>query len=429
MKSLTHTTVWTASSTLFKILIGLVSIKLLASTFGTDGVGLAANYMTLLTVLSVFAGAGIFNGITKYVAEFEQKNVLLREILSTASLIILLFSFLLGTVLFIWAQPIAILLFGQNAELNESLQNSIKFTALCQFAIALANYFLAVLKGFRAAKAVALSTILGSVIGLLLFLCSFFLFGYTGALIGLVLLPASLVIPSYYFLKQQLKQANLHWADLTPKLYLVSAKRLLTYSVMVLITAISVPWAYVLIRNQLSAYYSLSEVGLWQGVSKISDAYLQFITAAFSVYLLPTFAKLQEKHLIKKELYKALVVVFIFTSLASVGIYLLRNWIILLLYSEQFMAMRELFLWQLIGDIFKVMAYVFGYLIIAKGAIRWYFLAELTQVLLLFLFSNWLVPAHGAVGATQSYMLTYIIYFTCCLIAGHYYLQCLKTDG
>lgn len=61
---------------------------------------------------------------------------------------------------------------------------------------------------------------------------------------------------------------------------------------MTLSTAITIPLVYILLRNWLSEARSITEVGLWQGMSKIFDAYLQFITAAFSVYLLPTFAKL-----------------------------------------------------------------------------------------------------------------------------------------
>ncbi|VEI47949.1 O-antigen translocase [Actinobacillus equuli] len=59
MKSLSSTTLWTAFSTAFKIVVGLLLIKLFALQFGTAGLGQVANFMTLITVLGVFAGAGI----------------------------------------------------------------------------------------------------------------------------------------------------------------------------------------------------------------------------------------------------------------------------------------------------------------------------------------------------------------------------------
>ena len=86
-----------------------------------------------------------------------------------------------------------------------------------------------------------------------------------------------------------------------------------------------------------------------------------------------------------------------------------------ILFSEQFLPMENLFLWQLLGDVFKVSAYIFGYLIVAKAALKLYVLAEISQLVLLLGTSYWLIPAHGAQGATQSYMITYIVYFMLCV--------------
>ena len=95
-------------------------------------------------------------------------------------------------------------------------------------------------------------------------------------------------------------------------------------------------------------------------------------------------------------------------------VWLLRDVAIWLLFSHQFTAMRDLFAWQLVGDVLKVSAYVFGYLVIAKAALRFYILTEVSQFVLLTGFSRWLIPAHGALGAAQAYMATYIIYFALC---------------
>ncbi len=66
------------------------------------------------------------------------------------------------------------------------------------------------------------------------------------------------------------------------------------------------------------------------------------------------------------------------------------------------------------GDVLKVGAYVFGYLVIAKASLRFYILAEISQFILLTAFAHWLIPAHGALGAAQAYMVTYIVYFSLC---------------
>lgn len=102
---------------------------------------------------------------------------------------------------------------------------------------------------------------------------------------------------------------------------------------------------------------------------------------------------------------------------ASLTVWLLRDFAIWLLFSHQFTAMRDLFAWQLVGDVLKVGSYVFGYLVIAKASLRFYILAEVSQFLLLTGFAYWLIPMNGSLGAAQAYMATYIVYFALCSCA------------
>lgn len=67
-------------------------------------------------------------------------------------------------------------------------------------------------------------------------------------------------------------------------------------------------------------------------------------------------------------------------AVASFMVWLLRDFAIWLLFSEKFIAMRELFAWQLVGDVLKVGAYVFGYSVIVKAALRFYILTEVANL-------------------------------------------------
>lgn len=103
--SLAKASVWTAASTLVKIGAGLLVVKLLAVSFGPSGVGLAGNFRQLVTVLGVLAGAGIFNGVTKYVAQYHDDAAQLRRVVGTASAMVTGFSTLLAIVFLLAAAP------------------------------------------------------------------------------------------------------------------------------------------------------------------------------------------------------------------------------------------------------------------------------------------------------------------------------------
>lgn len=409
-----NTLIWTTASTLVKILASLSVIKLIALYYGVEGVGRAANYMTLLTVLGVLAGAGIFNGITKYVAEYENQPQHLTEILTTSFFIVIVFSFCLALIGQLVAQPAAVFIFGDG-----DYQWVIRILAVLQFGIALGNYGLAVLKGRREVQNTSLAVVFGALLGLALFIPAMYFYQYSGALVGLALMPTATGLSAYYFMRQKCGRNFLSFAILNWRTDY--ARNFTKFAIMTFTTVVTVPLVYIVLRNQLEMAHGIESVGLWQGVSKISDAYLQCITGAFSVYLLPTLAKLTERRAIKQEMYKALKFVFPIILIVAGTIYLSRFMIIRVLFSEQFLPMQELFIWQLGGDIFRVGSYMFGYLLVAKSALRLYILAEFSQCLLLLIFGMLQIPTAGSAGAVQAYALAYILHFVLCLTAFIFY--------
>jgi len=405
--SLAKASVWTAASTLIKIAAGLLVVKMLAVAYGPSGVGLAGNFRQLITVLGVLAGAGIFNGVTTLIARHQQHPAQLRAVTGTAASMVLGFSLLLAVIFLLFAPEISQVLFG-----DRQYQPIIRIVAFLQLAIAWANLALAIVKGFRDAAGNALALIAGSIIGVVAWFVCYWLGGYGGALVGLAMVPALVIIPALFMLARR-DHLPLHY--LFPTWQTDIARQLSKFMLMALMTSVTLPVAWVMMRNLLQSYAGWEQVGLWQGVSSISDAYLQFITASFSVWLLPTLARLESKADITREILRALCFVLPAVMVVGFGVWLLRDVAIWLLFSEQFYGMRDLFIWQLTGDVMKVGCYVFGYLVIAKASLRFYLLAEVTQFLLLTGFSRWLIPLHGAVGAAQAYMATYSAYFLVCV--------------
>lgn len=203
-----------------------------------------------------------------------------------------------------------------------------------------ANFLLALIKGFRDAAGNAFSLIAGSLIGVAAYYACYVLGGYQGALLGLALVPALVVVPAGIMLW---RRGNIPLSALRPRWDNGLAGQLSKFTLMALITSVTLPVAYVMMRNLLAAHYGWEAVGIWQGVSSISDAYLQFITASFSVYLLPTLSRLSAKTDITREIGKSLKFVLPAVAAASLTVWLLRDFAIWLLFSDRFTAMRDLF--------------------------------------------------------------------------------------
>lgn len=192
--SFARASIWTASSTLTKILCGLVIIKLLAVTYGPEGIGLASNYRQLITVLSVMAGAGIFNGVTRYVAEYQDSSHQLRQLSATASTLVLGAGTLIALLFLLFAGPISQGLFG-----HSDYAQVIRYLAFLQCGIGWANLLQAKLKGIKDARSNALIIITGCLLAVPGYLACWSIGGYLGALVGLAVVPAIALLPAAYF--------------------------------------------------------------------------------------------------------------------------------------------------------------------------------------------------------------------------------------
>ena len=72
--------------------------------------------------------------------------------------------------------------------------------------------------------------------------------------------------------------------------------------------------------------------------------------------------------------------------------------------------MKELFLWQLLGDFFKIMSWILAFVMVVKSMTKKYIFTEIFFSISLVLLSYIYVIKYGVVGATVSYGINYFLY-------------------
>ena len=90
--------------------------------------------------------------------------------------------------------------------------------------------------------------------------------------------------------------------------------------------------------------------------------------------------------------------------------YLFKDFIIIVLFDDSFNKMSELFLFQVIGNIFKMICWVYGTLIIARAQTKLFISIQLIYSLLFYVTSLLFIDIYGIVGVTISYMISYMLY-------------------
>ena len=180
---------------------------------------------------------------------------------------------------------------------------------------------------------------------------------------------------------------------------------------MTAVTALSIPTSQIIIRNYIIHSLSLDAAGFWQGVIKISDVYLLIITTSLTIYYLPRLSEITKAYELKKEIaqgYKTVMPLVI--ALAAI-IFFNRELIIKLLFTEEFLPMKNLFLYQLTGDIFKIATWLLASLMIAKAMVKRFIYTEIIFSISLVLFSVIFINKFGLIGDTQAFALNYFLGF------------------
>ena len=155
--------------------------------------------------------------------------------------------------------------------------------------------------------------------------------------------------------------------------------------------------------------------GSWEAMWRISAMYLLFLITTFKFYLIPTFSKLNNLEL-KKEVFKVWKFVVPIIIIITLGVYLLDDIIIKVLLSEDFILIKEIILFHLLGDVIKINCWVLGNIMISKKQTLSFSLFQLEWavvfVSLCYIFLDKNMLDYGFVGVSYAYFITYVLHFS-----------------
>jgi O-antigen/teichoic acid export membrane protein len=395
----------TAVAQAFRMLGGLIVIKIIAIYLGPEGFGRLGHFMSMIAILGVLAGGGILNGIVKYVAEYKGTPDRLHPFLSNALAYTLIFSTLLFIVLSLSAKQLSLILFG-GAEFTQL----IIFLGLIQYFYGLVSFCNGTINGLRETTKFAKIIIFGTLIGLP---TSYFLiitYGFSGAVLGLAAVNACLLLPAIF---------ELHKLEFFKKIKFSLNKqdtiRLSKFSVMQMFSLATLPLAEMYIRSLIIDNAGWHEAGLWQSLMRLSSVYVGFFTTFLAAYYMPTLSGILDKNWVFKYVARYVVTIGGIFILIAVMVYTFREFVFSVIFSKEFIIPAEYVRFQLIGDLFKIMSYVIGFLIVAKAKTKLYIMGELAQTAFYLGVATWLIKVGGVSKVFPAYAISNFMYFCICL--------------
>lgn len=395
------TSVLSGIQTAAKLVLGLLTNKLIAIYIGSEGFAIVGQIKDLLKTGSSLGQLGLDKGLVKYSALYEDKKAELRQILSTAIIAQLVVSAVLAFVTIIFREPILNLLVG-----NSEQANLIWIIALGLLPMVFHSTLLSILNGWHLIKKYVWVSIIEYFAASILTLALIYFFRLDGLLISLGLVPVLkfLIVVCY------LRYHNFDWDYFFDGFKTPPLKKLLHFSAMTISGTISLSLVLIATRKILSAKFGLDYAGYWEALWRISSLFVMVLTSAFGFYLLPTFSKLYTKYL-RKEIFNIWKITIPTTILAGLILFFLKDFVIQLIFSEEFLVISGLIGFQILGGILKVNSWVLGNLILAKAHTKVFIGVQVGWALLFFLFSLLFLNLYGFWGISVAYCSAYLIHF------------------
>ncbi|AWI27022.1 O-antigen translocase [Flavobacterium pallidum] len=392
-----------------KIAIGLVTSKVIAIFVGPSGMALVGNLRNFLSSLETIGTLGFQNGIIKYTAENKDNKPEFDRILSTVFLSLGVVAVILSLVLFFLAGLWSDMIFGEAYHYETVFR--VLAAAMPWYACSL--LLVAVINGLGKFREVVYINISGNIIGLLLSVIFISQYHTVGALLAVIVAPALVFFAALFFMPEEMSLAK--YFKLKDFSFQV-IRKMSSYSLMALVSALISPLVFVAIRNSIIHTEGIANAGYWEAMSRISGYYMMFVSTIVSVYFLPKLVGAKNNNETKNVILSFWKNVLPLFALALLVLYFLRSFVIRILFTKAFIPVGDLFLWQLSGDILKAFSMVLGYNLVAKKHTVAFIVTEFISMAVMYSASLYLVDAFGIEGVVMAHCITYFLYVLALLV-------------
>ncbi|GGH91717.1 O-antigen flippase [Pseudomonas fluvialis] len=401
--TLIKTSLLNAIAVVIKMLTMLGLNKILAIYIGPAGYAAIGNFQNAVQMIIIFGSGAINTGVVKYTAEYGGDEESQRQVWRTAGTVALIGSIATGVLVSIFSKPIAHLF----------LQDEAYRTVFIWFSVTLVFFIfntllLAILNGKKEIHRYIIANIAGSIFSLIVTSLLATQFGLIGALVALAIHPSfAFIVTLALCYKAKWFKFSYLFGRLDKKVVLNLAK----FTAMALTSAACVPVSHILIRNHLGTTLGWEAAGYWEAMWRLSAAYLMLVTTTLSLYYLPRLSELRDPKEIKLEILQGYMVILPVAAFCGLVIYLLRDFIIGLLFTAEFAPMRDLFAWQMLGDTLKIGSWILAYLMLGQALVKMFIVTEVIFALGFYGFTYLLTPAFGLQAPVMAHTVNYALYW------------------
>jgi PST family polysaccharide transporter len=191
----------------------------------------------------------------------------------------------------------------------------------------------------------------------------------------------------------------------------------------VLLSFVSVFFTPVIIysvREVISSEISEYVMGNWQSIWRISEVYTSMLILTISSVILPRFSYSNTKREIVKTIIFSLLMIFPIYFIVFIVLFFWTDPIFHLLYSESFVIDREVLVYQLSGDFFKLLGSILTFFLLSASKLKILAILEILFGVIFISGVSLFVAEFGVLSVSIIYLL---IQMSCAIILTLYSIR------
>lgn len=384
-------------STSISVASNFIITKIVAVYIGPSGLAIIGQLQNFINIALLTCGGFLRTALIKFTAESKNESLEQQQLWSAVLKVSLFLWIIISCGILVFHHKLSIYILG-----SDIYSDAFLIFIPCLFLFILNAFFVSALNGLKEIKDFIKINIAMSIISLVWISVLSLYYGLYGCIIAYMSSQSISFVYIFFrarefswFRPQLLKVKNVKQDYLT----------VLQFSLITLTSVLASNISLMMVRDYITSNYSRVDAGYWQGVWSLSQVSLTIVTLSLSTYLLPALSSSHTVSALHREVSRTLKVVVPLSIVISIGIYLFRDQIIILLFSNEFILMRDLFLWQMLGNIIKSVGWVYGSVLVARGQIKYTTSTEVFFAFLWIVLSIKLITMFGVIGATYSYFI------------------------
>ncbi len=352
------------------LLLGMVRVKFAAVFIGTTGVGLIASFGALQGLVGTLAGLGLQSSAVRDIAAAVGKSdeqAIGRAVLTLRRLCWL--TGLVGMAVMVLLSPLlSQLTFG-----NRDYTLDIAALGVVILSGNLSGGQMALIQGMRRIGDMARANIIGAVFGTVAAIGFYATLGLRGIVPTLVAVSAFQLAVSWHFARQ----VPVPKVSLTLRQTLAEANGMVNLGLVFMANGL-LGSAVVYITIALITHYEGTQaVGLYSAAFALSGMFVNFVLGAMGADYYPRLtAAAGDKAAMNRMVNEQTEIGLLLALPGLLATLALAPWIIQLFYTREFLGAVELLQWFILGCMGRVISWPLGFVMLALGKGRWFFLTE-----------------------------------------------------